>query len=100
MAFFGKKLEPVGEGVIGDFVHLPATLADHEGDGFVVIAIRMAAGNKGIEAFKAMNHPEFNQLVECPIDLQRGAKTMIAKLVLNGVGAERSVRFCQGAHDQ
>jgi hypothetical protein len=66
----------------------------------VAFAGRMAAGDKGIEAFKPVDETELHQFVECAIHLERRAKAIIAQLVENGIGAKRPSAFAQRAHHQ
>ena len=47
--------EAVPHHLVGELVHLPAILADGEGDQSLRVAMRMGAGNEGVERFQPMH---------------------------------------------
>jgi hypothetical protein len=74
--------------VVGDFIHLSAFLADHEGDGIVPVAAGWLQATKALRLSSRCTMTELNQLLQCPVDLGRRAKPVVAKLVENSVGAQ------------
>ncbi len=64
------------------------------------MALRMRAGNEGIEAFEAMDQPVVEQLFKRTIDLQWRAETVVAQLIEDRVGAERAFRLGQHVENQ
>jgi hypothetical protein len=64
------------------------------------IVIHMRAGNKGIDAFEPVNDTAFHQLIERPVDLQGRPEPVIPQAVKDRIGAQRSIRLCQGFKNQ
>eukprot|EP01132_Coremiostelium_polycephalum_P009540 gene9540-11695_t len=48
----------------------------------------MRAGDKGIDAFEAVDHAVVEQLFQGAVNLQRRTETVTAQLVEDGVGAQ------------
>ena len=62
--------------------------------------MRMRACDKGIQAFEPMDHAEFDELVERPVDLQRRAKAMLPQPIEQRIGLERPVAVHECVEDE
>ncbi len=66
----------------------------------MAVPLRVVAGDECIEAFKSMDEPHLNQLVEGAIDLQGCAEAVVTKLIKDYVGAHRSLGVQQVFEDK
>lgn len=96
----GPSDKPLFHEVIRELIHLTAGLADRESDHAVPMALRMGAGDKGVQAFQSMNEPEFKQFFQRPVDLKGRPEAVVAELVQYGVGAEGAVGFAKRVENQ
>jgi hypothetical protein len=62
------------DGGVGEFLDLTAFLADREGDAAVAVAMRVGAGDEGVDRFKPVDEPVVEKLLERAIDLQGRAE--------------------------
>jgi hypothetical protein len=51
------------------------------------VIVGIGTGDEGIEAFEPVDKPEFRELFQRPIDLQRRAKPVATEIVEDIVGA-------------
>ena len=86
--------------VAGKFRHVAAPGTDGKHHGGAGIAVRMLAGDKGVEAFQPVDETQFQQLVEGAVDLQRRADAVVAQAIQDGIGAQRAIRIGQRPVDQ
>jgi hypothetical protein len=57
-----------------------------------VVVVRLGAGDEGVEALEPMHEALLHQRFERAIDLQRRAEALVAQLVEQRIGTERSAR--------
>lgn len=102
VAGFGEVGKAGFDRVVVELDHLAAAFADGKGCQAVAVAVlvRVGAGDEGVDAFQPVHDAEFEQLFERAIDLQRRAKTVIAQLVEDRVGAERAFGVGKRVEDQ
>ena len=86
--------------IIGKFSDLAAGVADRKRHQAMPMVMRMRAGNEGVQAFQPMHHTQLLQFLQRAVDLQRRAKTILAQLVKQGIGAKRRLRLVQGVENQ
>lgn len=80
---------------IGKFRHLSALIADGKSNQAMLMTLRVRAGDEGIQAFETVYHSVIKQLFQSTINLQRSAKTVIAKLIEDRIGTEGPIRLGQ-----
>lgn len=71
------------------FASLAAVPADREGHVPPDSALALSTNCKGAQARNLMDFPHLNELIQCPINLERRVKPLFAKKFQQLVGSQR-----------